>query len=463
MNNRLNSKVSDPIDHLYPRVNHQVIIRYTRMGTYILSGDSILQADDPTLEVLALCDGTHTIEDIVDEMTHKTRESTQSVHEAVTSLLDTFTAEGILIYSNAHHPVPPVYMYDRPLSVIWEITYACNQNCLYCIAKAGTPDPQELSMEEIDTILNELIDLKVGLINITGGEPLLKKDVALHIARRASDNGISLELLTNGMLITPEVAHQIHEAGIHHAQVSLDCARPAIHDEQRGLPGAWKKTVEGIKNLRTEGVEVIAAAVITRKTLPYLVETRAFLKEIGDIVKTGVVMPMGRGDNSEYLLTPSMYFDFLKAKNVTDDGNQLRDFIFCKETCSIGTNPVITPTGDVYPCMLTKHEALKLGNLRNTTLRTIYASSCLLQELIKWTIDDIEPCRECWNRYYCGGGCRGCAYVYHGSIYGNDVYQCEARKQFAKELLTHGHPVTKRELKSLLALTKKNEEEDDHD
>lgn len=438
-------------------MKHQVILRNTHLGKYVLSDDCILRVDDPTIEVLKQCDGSHTIEDIVRRVARKAGEPVESAHEEVASLLDTLLTEGVLRYSDSPDPVTPLYEYDRPLSVIWEITYACNQKCLYCIARAGAPDPRELSRGEIDTVLNELIELNVGLINITGGEPLLKKDTTLYIARRASEHGIKLELLTNGMLITPGVAKEIYEAGIHDAQVSLDCGRPDIHDEQRGIQGAWGRTVEGIKNLREAGVRVLAAAVVTQKTLPYLEETRAFLREIADTIKTGVVMPMGRGDNTEYLLTPDMYHEFLRVKNATDEGNRLRDFIFCRETCSIGTTPVIAPNGDVFPCMLTKYEALKLGNVKTSSLQSIYRTSGLLHELISWRVDDIEPCRDCWNRYYCGGGCRGCAYAYHGTIYGNDPYQCEARKKFSRELLRRGHPVTKRELKSVLVLARKNE------
>lgn len=425
----------------------------------MLSDECILEVNDTTVDIIQQCDGCHTVEEIVEWAAQQEGEPVEAVYPQVTSLLDMLSQEGVLTLRDSPDFITPVYAYDRPLSVIWEITYACNQKCAYCIAKAGNPDPDELSQEEIDTVLDELVRLGVGLINITGGEPLLKKDTVYYIARRASENGIGLELLTNGMLITPEVAENLYEAGVRYAQVSLDCARPEIHDAQRGVKGAWGKTVEGINNLKKAGVHVLGAAVITRKNLAYLEETRTFLKEIADTIKTGVVMPMGRGQNNEYLLTPEMYVEFLKIKNITDDGKYLRDFIFCKETCSIGTTPVIAPNGDVYPCMLNKYEELKLGNIRETSIQSIYETSDLLHELINWNVDKIEPCNTCWNRYYCGGGCRGCAFAYHGTIYKNDVYQCEARKTFARALLQRGHPVTQKALKALLALTKQELEE----
>ncbi len=197
----------------------------------------------------------------------------------------------------------------------------------------------------------------------------------------------------------------------------------------------------------------MAAAVITSETLEYFEETRKFLEKIADTVKMNPVMPMGRGKISE-CLTPEMYYKLLELKNVVE-GNQLTDFIFCKETCSIGTTPVIAPNGDVYPCMLTKYKELRLGNVRETSIRTIYEESDVLHELFSWNVDNIATCSTCWNRYYCGGGCRGSAFAYHGTIYDNDPYQCAARKRFARELLKRGHPVTKKALKTLISLAKR--------
>ena len=451
-------KGGSAINRQYPRVKHQVVIRHTRIGDYLLSGDSVLEMDDPAIEIVKQCDGRHTVQEIVEWAASEEGEPIEDVHESLNQFLDILLDEGIIVYKDSPDFIAPIYSYDRPLSVIWEITYACNQKCRYCIARAGKPDPDELTFDEIDTVLDELIELKVGLINITGGEPLLKKDTALYIAQRASENGIELELLTNGMLITPEVAQEFYNAGVRHAQVSLDCARPDIHDNQRGVKGAWAKTVKGIENLRNSGVHVMAAAVMNNETMKYFEETRQFLIKTADVIKMGPVMPMGRGENNECLLTPEMYYELLELKNTTEE-NQLTDFVFCKERCSIGTTPVISPRGDVFPCMLTKYEELKLGNVRETSIRSIYQNSALLHELFNWNVDDISPCRTCWNRYYCGGGCRGCAFAYHGTIYKNDSYQCEARKKFAKELLKRGHPATRKALKELISLAKNDRKE----
>lgn len=439
----------------YPRVKHQVVIRHTRMGDYLLSDSHVLEVGEGSLQVLEKCDGSHTVEEIAQWAAEKEGEPVEDVMEAVEQFLGSLAEDGIILFREAADPFPPLYSYDRPLSVIWELTYACNQKCRYCIAQAGAPQPDELSREEVDRVVDELVELRIGLINLTGGEPLLKKETALSIARKASAHGIELELLTNAMLVTPEVAEEIHEAGIRYAQVSLDCVNPDMHDSMRGVKGAWEKAVSGINYLRDAGVEVMAAAVMTNANLDSFEETRAFLGTIADTVKMSEVVPMGRGENNALLLTPENLYRLLEKRNRV--GEELTDFIFCKETCSIGTTPVIAPNGDVYPCMLTKYAELKLGNVKETSLQSIYANSPLLHELFDWNVHKNEGCRDCWARYYCGGGCRGCAYAYHGTIYRNDPYHCETRKRFARELLKRGHPVTRKALKQVLSLARHQE------
>ncbi len=415
----------------------------------MISDDSMLEIDDSVKALLQQCDGTLTFQEIAEWAAETGGEPVDRVYEDLEQIVTFLLGEGVITYRDAPDFINPLYTYDRPLSVIWEITYACNQKCAYCIARAGMPSPDELSPGEVERVLDELIDLKVGLINITGGEPLLKKDTALHIARSASENGIELELLTNAMVITQKVAAEISDAGVRHAQVSMDCVHPEIHDKVRGTKGAWEKAVEGIQNLRNAGIHVLASAVVTSETLKYFEETRKFLNNIADSVKMVPVMPMGRGENNRLLLTPEMVYTLLEART-TVNKDQLAAFIFPRETCSIGTTPVIAPNGDVYPCMLTKYEELNLGNVRETSIQSIYKNSDLLRELFNWNVDIVEPCNACWNRYYCGGGCRGCAFAYYGTIYKNDPYQCAARKKFAREILKRGHVETQNALNRLI-------------
>lgn len=431
----------------YPKFKQQVVLRNTHFGDYLLSEDNILKINESVKKLVKMCDGTNTIAMICEKLAVDTDENEEAIYEKLEELFSFLYNENLIEFSFSEDFYEPVYNYKSPLSIIWEITYACNLQCDFCIAKAGTPIPKELNSEDIESILNELISLNVNLINITGGEPLLRKDLVLLITKKAVENGIKINLLTNGTLVTEEIAKELFNAGIKQVQVSVDSVYPDVHDKQRGVVGSWNKAINGIKLLKNVGMTVTAAAVVTKSNFEYFKDTRQFLGEIADKIKIGPVLPMGRGFNNDYLLTSDMIYHILHSRS-SNDQNLLSDFIFPKQTCSIGSTPVITPTGDVYPCMLTKYEELKLGNLKNTTLELIYESK-KLQELCNWNIDKIEPCNKCKYRYYCGAGCRGSAYAYHGSIYKNDAYYCAARKRFAAELLKNGDPVTKKALRKI--------------
>jgi radical SAM protein with 4Fe4S-binding SPASM domain len=126
--------------------------------------------------------------------------------------------------------------------------------------------------------------------------------------------------------------------------------------------------------------------------------------------------------------------------------------IVCKETCSIGTSPVIGPTGEVYPCYLTRVDDLSVGNVRQQSLSEIWTSSPLLKELMNWNVDQIDECRGCWNKLYCGGGCRGHAYFHHGTVNAKDNYVCAANQAMAHEIFRHGNPATRAALEELITL-----------
>lgn len=65
---------------------------------------------------------------------------------------------------------------DAPICLTWEITYACNLQCVHCLSSSGTRDPRELSTDQAKAVLDELRDLQVFYINIGGGEPMIRKD-----------------------------------------------------------------------------------------------------------------------------------------------------------------------------------------------------------------------------------------------------------------------------------------------
>ncbi|MCU1361551.1 MAG: hypothetical protein JWN99_2840, partial [Ilumatobacteraceae bacterium] len=65
---------------------------------------------------------------------------------------------------------------DAPICLTWELTYACNLQCVHCLSSSGQRDPRELTTAEAKRVLDELHDLQVFYINIGGGEPMVRRD-----------------------------------------------------------------------------------------------------------------------------------------------------------------------------------------------------------------------------------------------------------------------------------------------
>jgi MoaA/NifB/PqqE/SkfB family radical SAM enzyme len=80
---------------------------------------------------------------------------------------------------------------DAPICLTWEITYACNLQCVHCLSSSGTRDPRELSTDQAKAVLDELRDLQVFYINIGGGEPMIRKDF-IEILEHAEANDIGV-------------------------------------------------------------------------------------------------------------------------------------------------------------------------------------------------------------------------------------------------------------------------------
>lgn len=115
---------------------------------------------------------------------------------------------------------------QRPLANLrLSVTDRCNLRCQYCMPEQDyvwLPREDILQFEEIDRLVDVFLDLGVGKVRLTGGEPLLRKDVAVLIERLAHKRRIEdLAMTTNGVLLAANAA-ELKRAGLHRLTVSLD-------------------------------------------------------------------------------------------------------------------------------------------------------------------------------------------------------------------------------------------------
>jgi GTP 3',8-cyclase len=118
----------------------------------------------------------------------------------------------------------------RPLANLrLSVTDRCNLRCQYCMPEqeyVWLPKEDILHFEEIDRLVDVFSDLGVNRVRLTGGEPLLRKDLPILVERLAAKDRIAdLAMTTNGVLFAP-MARDLERAGLHRVTVSLDTLQP---------------------------------------------------------------------------------------------------------------------------------------------------------------------------------------------------------------------------------------------
>ena len=120
-----------------------------------------------------------------------------------------------------------------PSLVSWNLTKKCNLQCPHCYLSAGRAADRELTTDECLALLDEMRTLGTEMLILTGGEPLLRKDI-YQLAETASGMGMWVVMGTNGVLVTRAVARKMVECGVKGVGISIDSADPDRHNAFRG-------------------------------------------------------------------------------------------------------------------------------------------------------------------------------------------------------------------------------------
>jgi MoaA/NifB/PqqE/SkfB family radical SAM enzyme len=194
---------------------------------------------------------------------------------------------------------------NRQLSILspklWIYTnFDCNLSCGYCVAESSPVAPRRaLSLEDIQRIIDQALEIGFVEVFLTGGEPFIMKDI-YHILEYACER-MPTTVLTNALLFNAKLLEQLLSIANANMkiQVSLDGGNPAAHDPFRG-PGTWQKTVDGIKLLKSKGFKVSIRTTVTPANAESIDDLHAFRRGLGIADKDHTVLPMARRGFAEY-------------------------------------------------------------------------------------------------------------------------------------------------------------------
>ncbi|WP_252896865.1 radical SAM protein [Metallosphaera hakonensis] len=180
-----------------------------------------------------------------------------------------------------------------PYVVVLESTKACDLACRHCRAKA-IPNrlPGELTIEEIKRLVDDLSSSGVKLFVISGGDAL-KRDDIFEILEYSSRR-ITTALSPSGSRINPEVAKKIRDTGVNMVSISID-GPEEIHDQFRGVQGAFKMAIEAVKSLQSAGLPVQINSTISKYNVDRLQELRETIEKLRPVFwDVFMLIPTGR-------------------------------------------------------------------------------------------------------------------------------------------------------------------------
>lgn len=358
-------------------------------------------------DILRLCDGTHSVDEITSVLAKRYDEAPQKVKSLVAKFLDECGKEGIVAMLKIPHKA---IVHSRgsidflsPQQAMIEITSRCNLRCKHCYFYP-TDVGQDLPTSTLKIILDKLYRAGVMAIEFTGGEPLLREDFfeLLEFCR----GKFKIKLATNGCLINETVAKKLANYLIMGLQVSLD-GDAETHDNIRGVKGTFEKTLRGIQLLRKYGLPASVAMTVDRTNVNKIRNVVRYAEEAGAVgVQIGFVLPAGRGKTANLLTRQEIRW--IKGKMLPELADEYASKTFRvgvseerKSPCKGFVSRIITisPNGGVEPCPVIKDT---LGDLVTRDLKEIVQSpkARFYQQL---SPPSREICRGCKHIEFCEG------------------------------------------------------------
>lgn len=310
-------------------------------------------------------------------------------------------------------------------NLFWETTLRCNAKCKHCGSRAGEDCnfKDELTTEEIEnaleSIANKYNSNKI-LLNVTGGEPLVRKDL-FEVMEFARNLGYHWGMTTNAILINDDNIEKMKRTGMTTISISLDGLENS-HDEFRGVKGSFLKIIENIQKLKKADFlnYLQVTTVVNKLNIKELEEMYTKIKELQiDSWRIVNMDPIGRAqDNTQLALDKEDYkylLDFIKEKkkkskfDVTYGCTHFVGMKYEKEVrnhmffCVTGfTTGSILYNGDIYVCpSVERRKELVQGNIRNDNFVEVWENK------FKWfrNLDKLKckECENCKDWKYCRG------------------------------------------------------------
>lgn len=221
-------------------------------------------------------------------------------------------------------PLKHARVLSGPTQVAFDITSQCNFRCRHCFHRSNRQElvKDELGDRDVMRFVRDLAQMRPISVCLGGGEGLLRLDLVCRVARELARNKIQVSLLSNGWLLSREVAQRLRDSGLTRVQISLDGATAESHAYLRGAIGSFRRAVEALEHLQAVNMsEVGVAFTPTRRSCHEVKDVYRLCKGLGvHGLQVQPLIALGQAWEVVNALMPSPW----QYRNLAWDLNELR-------------------------------------------------------------------------------------------------------------------------------------------
>lgn len=373
---------------------------------------------------------------------------------------------GSMLYAKDDYD-PMVYQnYDLIKSMCLNVAHDCNLRCAYCFASQGDFNgdrdlmPLEVGKKAFDFLVTQSKNRHNLEVDFFGGEPLMNFQVVKNLVaygrslEKEYNKRFNFTMTTNAVLLNDENMRWIDD-NMNNVVLSLD-GRKAVNDHMRKTVsggGSFDVIIENIKKMaalrEASGKEYYVRGTYTKNNLD-------FGKDVEFLAKQGFrsvsVEPVVTDETKNYAILEGdvdrikAEYDRLALAYLDKEAKGL-DYLFYHFMVNLDAGPcvykrisgcgagrdyvAVTPQGTIYPChQFVGNDDFIMGNvdegITNPQIKETFMGANLLKK---------EACRECWCRYFCGGGCHANAWNFNHTVMEPYDVSCEIEKRRVENAL----------------------------
>lgn len=316
-----------------------------------------------------------------------------------------------------------------PVSVTLELTRRCPMACRHCYlpeTRGRSGPARELTTRQWKRILAQLAEAGGLYLVFTGGEPLLRPDLA-ELCAYAKELRFDVRVFSTGSGLTPGLAAEFKKSGVSAFEISF-YGRPGLHDSVTGVKDSFKRSLAAARLLKAAGIKVKFKTPLMKNNLAQAPWLRKLAETEGFEISFDPAITAANDGNASALPLRLSRPQLAKAVKLLSPPPGLRSPIPAPRSpipdflCGAGRNVCsVGPGGELYSCL---QVPVKLGNLTRRRFSDIWENSPWLKKWRRAGAKDLKGCVSCAHIDFCSR-CPGVSLIEEGDLLAPNSSACE--------------------------------------